>query len=172
MQNSPNDTINTMTVDIRLCGNIPRNEMKAHFGAPYPTTALTSQPDHLSTASLAEANGPTLHKLNNCSDDGLEGLTIQKTINMLNVLSSDKQLPLTPVLEPPSWAVPARVETRLEVRLMTVVWLYYSWIVPFLTPNPFSECSLYANRWVVKPPLILPPRAHFESAALPTVMYN
>ena len=116
MQNNHNDTLNTMTVDIRLCGNIPRNEMKSHFGAPYPTTASTSQSDYLSTACLAEANGPTLRKRNNCSEVALDGLTIQKTINMLNVLSSEKQLPLTPVLEPPSWAVPARVETRLEVR--------------------------------------------------------
>lgn len=121
MQNNPNDSINTMTVDIRLCGNIPRNEMKAHFGAPYPTTASTSQSDYLSTACLAAANGPTLRKLNNSSDEALDGLTIQKTINMLNVLSSEKQLPLTPVLEPPSWAVPARVETRLEVSVMMIV---------------------------------------------------
>ena len=105
-----------MSVDIRLCGNIPRNEMKAHFGAPYPTTASTSHPEYLSTACLAETNGPTLRKPNNSIDEAMDGLTIQKTINMLNVLSSEKQLPLTPVLEPPSWAVPARVETRLEVR--------------------------------------------------------
>jgi hypothetical protein len=136
MQNNPNDNINTMTVDIRLCGNIPRNEMKAHFGAPYPTTALTSQADYLSTACLAETNGPTLRKINRCSDEALEGLTIQKTINMLNVLSTEKQLPLTPVLEPPSWAVPARVETRLEVRMCLISVVFQLFVDNFLTSFP------------------------------------
>jgi hypothetical protein len=115
MQNNPYDNINTMTVDIRLCGNIPRHEMKSRFGAPYPTTALTSQADFLSTACLAETNGPTLRKINHCNNEALESLTNQKHLNMLNGLSSEKQLPLTPVIEPPSWAVPARLETRLEV---------------------------------------------------------
>jgi hypothetical protein len=117
MQNIPIDHSNAMTVDIRLCGNIPRNEMNTLFGAPCPTTALTSQADHLSTSCLAETNGPTLRKINHYSDQALGGLTIQNTINMLNVLS-EKQLPLAPVLEPPSWAVPARCETRLEVNLL------------------------------------------------------
>lgn len=161
MQNNLNDTLNTMTVDIRLCGNIPRNEMKAHFGAPYPTTASTSQSGYLSTACLAETNGPTLRKLNHCSDEVLDGLTIQKTINMLNVLSSEKQLPLTPVLEPPSWAVPARVETRLEVS--TVVYIIALTVcASLLTSVILFIYSLYANQWVDKLPLISHPKVHFE----------
>ena len=120
MQNSPNDYTNTMTVDIRLCGDIPRNEMKARFGAPCPTTALTSQAKHLSTSRLAVINGsPTLHKTALC-DQAFPVLTIQNTDNIMlqrNVLT-EMQQPFAPVLEPPSWAVPARGETRLEVRLI------------------------------------------------------
>ena len=104
-----------MTVDIKLCGNIPRNEMKAFFRAPCPTTALTSHAEYLNTACLAETNGPTPRKISIGSDRPLEGITIQNTINMLGILT-DKQQPLAPVLEPPSWAVPARYESRLEVR--------------------------------------------------------
>lgn len=117
MQNSLNDTINTMTVDIRLCGNIPRNEMKARFGAPCPTTASTSQAGHLSTACLAETNGsPTHRKITLCDRAALNGIIIQNTDNMRRGVLTEKQQPLAPVLEPPSWAVPAMGETRLEVR--------------------------------------------------------
>lgn len=107
---------NTMTVDIRLCGNIPRHEMNALFGAPYPATALTSHADRLSTTCLAETNGPTPGPIR--SEEVLA--TTNYSINMLHAV--DKQSPLAPVLEPPSWAVPARGESRLEVRV-DMLWL-------------------------------------------------
>ena len=106
-----------MTVDIRLCGNIPRNEMKARFCAPCPTTASTSHPGHLSTACLAETNGSPTHRKITLCDRALTGIIIQNTDNMRRGVLTEKQQPLAPVLEPPSWAVPAIGETRLEVRL-------------------------------------------------------
>lgn len=129
MQNNPNDTLNTMTVDIRLCGNIPRNEMKVCFGAPYPTTALTSQVPHLSTSCLAETNGcPTLRKTALCDQALLSGLIIQNSDNMKRGVLTEKQQPLSPVLEPPSWAVPARWEARLEVSFcfFLIRWLIFT----------------------------------------------
>lgn len=123
MQNNPNDNTNTMTVDIRLCGNIPRNEMKARFGAPCPTTALTSRTDCLSTACLAETNGyPTLRKTALFDHQSLlTGLIIRNSTSaadMTRGVLTEKQQPLSPVLEPPSWAVPASGETWLDVSFL------------------------------------------------------
>jgi hypothetical protein len=110
---------NTMTVDIRLCGNIPRHEMNALFGAPYPATALTSHADRLSTTCLAETNGPTPGPIRS---DQVFATATTNSSNMLFAATVDKQSPLAPVLEPPSWAVPARGESRLEVKTnMTVL---------------------------------------------------
>jgi len=127
MQNSPSDTTNTMSVDIRLCGNIPRNEMKDRFGgAPLTLTALTSRTG-ISAHRLAETNGgPTLPKtVCDSSFPSAPALILQNSTNnndkmARGVLVENQQhhsQPLAPVLEPPSWAVPARGETRLEVRL-------------------------------------------------------
>jgi len=124
MQNSPSDTTNTMSVDIRLCGNIPRNEMKDRFGgAPLTLTALTSRTG-ISAHRLAETNGgPTLPKtVCDSSFPSAPALILQNSTNnndkmARGVLVENQQhhsQPLAPVLEPPSWAVPARGETRLE----------------------------------------------------------
>lgn len=115
MQNNPNDFTN-MTVDIRLCGNIPRNEMKERFGAPFPVTAPASETKSLSSSCLAGTNGSTLRKINLC--EGHRALTSLIIPNMdsmkRGVLTEKQQQPVITVLEPPSWAVPARGETRLE----------------------------------------------------------
>ena len=113
---------NSMTVDIRLCGNIPRHEMNALFGAPYPATALTSHAGRFS----ATANGPTLCPIR--SDEAIATTATKlSAINMCHA-AVDQQSPLAPVLEPPSWAVAARGETRLEVRtsrtLLCMLFIY------------------------------------------------
>ena len=114
-----------MSVDIRLCGNIPRDELKVRFGAPC-SLALTSRPG-ISALGLAETNGcPTLPKTV-CDTALSSGLILQNTTNNNDgtnnnmvrgvLIEKHQQQALAPVLEPPSWAVPARGETRLEVRL-------------------------------------------------------
>ena len=128
MQSDPSDTTNTMSVDIRLCGNIPRNEIKERFGAPFPMAvrSLTSRSGISAALGLAETNGSSTLPKTIC-DEGFvnENLSIlQNTTNsekmILGVLIEKQcaqQPPCTqPLLEPPSWAVPARGETRLEVR--------------------------------------------------------
>lgn len=119
MQNSPNDNTNAMTVDIRLCGNIPRDEMKVRFGAPCPTTDFTSHTLGLSTGCLAETNGcPTLRKTALTDHQSLRNTYIlkNKSSDSMSGVLTEKQHAFSPVLEPPSWAVPACGETRLDVR--------------------------------------------------------
>ena len=109
-----------MSVDIRLCGNIPRRDMEEHIlgsqGAPCSLSALPSGANTLSTKCLAVDNAlndaaPTHRTIGVC--DGLTSLLLQNKTKAMGVLQ-DKQ-PFVPLFEPPSWAVPARGETRLEV---------------------------------------------------------
>jgi len=130
MQTNPSDSTNTMSVDIRLCGNIPRNEMKERFGAPcsltaLPSLSLTSRHGISTAFSLAETNGsPTLPKTI-CDAALATGSNLSILHNSTNnenmtraVLIEKQYAPQqshAQVLEPPTWAVPARGETRLEV---------------------------------------------------------
>lgn len=116
-----------MSVDIRLCGNIPRNEIKERFGAPCSLTALpslTSRHEISTGLCLAETNGsPTLPKT--ICDAALDTAKLSILHNSTNnenmtrgVLVEKQYAPQqshAQVLEPPTWAVPARGETRLEV---------------------------------------------------------
>jgi len=117
-------SVQPMSVDIRLCGNIPRKELQDHFtlpGAPCILSALTSQAATLSTSCLAGANVsdnryPTHHTTTLCDD--LRGFVAHNKSNMRSALQETQ--PLSPLFEPPSWAVPARGETRLEVSLSSL----------------------------------------------------
>ena len=108
-------SVQTMTVDIRLCGNIPRRDMKQHFsGAQRSLLALASQRGAPMTTDCSTEN--------NASDnDGSSHRTISLCDNISKVLQNQsnfraQETPSTvPIIEPPSWAVPARGETRLEV---------------------------------------------------------
>lgn len=115
--------VQTMSVDIRLCGNIPRKDLKEHFlsGAPCSSGALTSQTHSLNMTCSAGTNGsdsggPTHRTIGFC--DGISclgsGIVLQNNSNMRNNTTQERQQPLVPLFEPPSWAVPARGETRLE----------------------------------------------------------
>lgn len=118
MKTNTNDHNNeAMTVDIRLCGNIPRDEMKERFGAP--RLALLSRPTSLNTGLLAETNGSsTLTKTRVC-DDELAGLIIQSSNKMQQCLENRGPSSQNAVdLLVPSWAVPARGESRLEVCIL------------------------------------------------------
>lgn len=136
MQISPIDTTNTMSVDIRLCGNIPRNEIKERFGAPCSLvvpdlTSLTSRPGISVAFGLAETNGcPTLPKticdaaLSTGNFSILQNTTNSNNENMVRGVLSEKhpqqQLHVPSLLQPPTWAVPAKGETRLEVSHLTL----------------------------------------------------
>jgi len=114
MQAPQHESITTMSVDVRLCGSIPRRDMKdvPSQGAPPSLKSLTSRAKLLSTASrLAEVNGckseSTHTTISLC--DGLDGLIGHK-----NCMKDVQQQRLVPVLEPPSWATPAKGDARLE----------------------------------------------------------
>jgi hypothetical protein len=121
-----NNNNNFVTVDIRLCGDIPRNEMKERLvGAPgLARRSLHSRPSALNASCLAATNGlPTLHKTTIC--DALCDLIVQnksasnkmKQLQRGNTIIDDQVL--QPVLSVdffvPNWAVAARGESRLEV---------------------------------------------------------
>lgn len=107
-----------MSVDIRLCGNIPRSDMKGQLlsqGAPCSLAALRGEAKTLSTSRLAVTNAPddahsTHRTIEVC--ESLPALLLHNKSEMRGPLQ-EKQ-PLAPLFEPPSWAVPARGETRLE----------------------------------------------------------
>ena len=164
MQSSPIDTTNTMSVDIRLCGNIPRNEIKERFGAPCSLvvpdlTSLTSRSGISAAFGLAETNGcPTLPKTicdAALSTGNLSILqnTTNNNENMARGVLAEKhpqqQLHVQPLLQPPSWAVPAKGETRLEVG--HVILRSAESVVDAIThPCFLSLSSLFVNHWVGK----------------------
>jgi hypothetical protein len=122
-------------VDVRLCGGIPRKDMKDQFikehnGARCSLSALTSRSEtSLNISCLAAANGPT----SDCSThrtiavcDALSNMSTHNNTNssiatnnnnMLQTIENDLPIstPLAPLMEVPSWAVAARGESRLEV---------------------------------------------------------
>ena len=92
MTNQQHDS-STMSVDIRLCGNIPRKDMHLFERS---LCGITSRA--LSAECLAEMKAS------------------QQCENVLqNKSNTNNSLPLASKMEAPSWAVPARGETRLEV---------------------------------------------------------
>lgn len=97
-------TPSPVRVDVRLCGSIPRSAMAGLRGAPCnPLSDLTSS--DLNT-TLATTNGSSS-----------ECPTLKPSVyhgapaahNPSRIVQSD-----LPLYEPPSWAVPARGEARLE----------------------------------------------------------
>lgn len=106
--------ISPVRVDVGLCGSIPRSAMANQLGlrgAPCPLSDLTSS--DLNASRLAVANGsasecPTLSK--SSSYHSLSGIVAQNS-SMARIQSDLSQQAL---YEPPSWAVPARGEARLE----------------------------------------------------------
>jgi hypothetical protein len=119
--------VSPVRVDVRLCGGIPRKDMKDHqlvkeSGARCSLKVLASHSvTSLNIACLA-ANGPT----SDCSTSGSTHRTIGVcdatsglVHNNISLLQSTENMftPLSPLMEAPSWAVPARGESRLEVSL-------------------------------------------------------
>lgn len=102
-----------MSVNIRLCGNISRKDCKDLISSsPCSLHALTSQTSTLCVRSLAgpnvSANGASTHRSIAIAD------SLSKVLqNKSNMMNNDK-LPLSPLVEPPSWAVAATGESRLE----------------------------------------------------------
>lgn len=122
--------LSSVRVNVRLCGSIPREEME--------TLSLTKCAPHvlrtlngLNTSSyLAGTNGSsddcvsmvssTLHTIgdntNNMGSHLCSQLSKVQESESLPVSSTMPQRRITPSFEPPSWAVPASGEARLEVR--------------------------------------------------------
>lgn len=113
---SPSPTpLSPVRVDVRLCGSIPRSAMVDQLGlrgAPCPLSDLTSS-DLNADHSAKGANGST----SDCSTlkpsvyHGLAGLVAQNP-SMARIQSNLCQQ--APLYQPPTWAVPARGEARLE----------------------------------------------------------
>jgi FHA domain len=104
--------LSPVRVDVRLCGSIPRSAMADQLavrGAPCPLSDLTSS--DLNASHLAGTNGSsTLSKPS--AFHGLSGIQAQNSSSMARIPCDLSQQ--APLYEPPSWAVPARGEARLE----------------------------------------------------------
>jgi len=95
-----------MSVNVALCGSIPRSLMHQN-GAPCGLQALSSLHSGL-TLKDRYGTHEAPSKLQMRTGDPL----VKRDINMRPVLS--ERQPLAQLFEAPSWAVPARGETRLE----------------------------------------------------------
>ena len=106
-----NRTISAMSVNIKLCGSIPRRELIQPRGALWEDV-LTS-----SASVIGGCGDSTLPKTAVC--DGLNS-----AIDSAMAVLGDRPA-LAPIFEPPSWAVPARGEARLEVGFRWLVCLVH-----------------------------------------------
>lgn len=107
-----------MSVNVRLCGAIPRADMLTKPGAPCSLSVRLSKP------SLAEDNrcGSEVSTLPTTTTTSLpatissfdENISCDNDSNQMRGFMQTGRQPLGTILEPPSWAVPARGETRLE----------------------------------------------------------
>jgi hypothetical protein len=106
-----------MSVDIRLCGSIPRQDVLQH-GARSSPTALQSRTATLSVNCLAVLNSEssTHRTITGYMEDTCEHGTTSLAQDKSDVMPPYDKQPFCPLFEPPMWAVPARGETRLEVR--------------------------------------------------------
>lgn len=132
-----NESFRLQPINVRLCGSIPRKELgniveddndngDCHQRAVSLRGAPCPLPDCLTSdrrpSYFATTNGSTLAVC-----DGMSGLVSQPNSRgtaMRSLVTSGEDAaavllmdhkPLSPVLEPPKWAVPAKGETRLEV---------------------------------------------------------
>lgn len=87
-------------MDVSLCGSIPRSEMHAHYSSHWPR--LERNTDQPSPAS-------------NFKTDRLVSMA---ATSLARKVSDDQVVSNTQVIEPPSWAVPAKGEAILEVSLV------------------------------------------------------
>lgn len=98
--------LSPVRVDVRLCGSIPRSAMSGLRGAPCnPLSDLTSS--DLNT-TLATTNGSS-SECSTLKPSVYHGVEAAHNPSMARLVQSD-----LPLYEPPSWAVPARGEARLE----------------------------------------------------------
>ena len=116
-------SLSPVRVDVRLCGSIPRRditEQLVHRGAPCPLGDLTSSDLNASGANSSSSERPT-HLKAASAFDGLADLVSQHP-SMARIRCDSAAPPQQlPVFEPPSWAVPAQGEARLEVCLALAI---------------------------------------------------
>jgi FHA domain len=132
-QHTTASPLSPVRVDVRLCGSIPRSDMPHQLGlrgAPCPLSDLTSSDLNLAAANGSSSDTSTLLKASLC--DGPVGKFMAQQRSMARI--PDDVSPPVLIYEPPSWAVPARGEARLEVCTCTVP-CDWSWL-------PVSSCCL------------------------------
>lgn len=112
MEAVSHDSPTSVRVNVSLCGSIPRKDMAMslrHIHAP------------LTSLSSSDLNAPFLGHESSCKNGSNDNLPLYK--GLLGLVAQNPSMarihheqmqPSQPLLEPPSWAVPARGEARLE----------------------------------------------------------
>lgn len=114
---SPVQTMQTMSVDIRLCGNIPRQVMTHQvLSQACSLRALTSQrstPESLALNSPRSTESSTDHTIPVLS---AEEEAINHEDHNVNTIMFQENKPLTPICDvsAPKWACAPKFESRLE----------------------------------------------------------
>lgn len=161
------DAEKAMSVNVALCGSIPRAHLTKGLGA---------------AGQLAPALHPD--KQTDCKRYGSDNITLLKARPSLQVPQNNENLrPSLPerqmlahAFEAPSWAVPASGEARLEVRTATrtpvKVWSASHLTNSSLSHPRYIQYSPSATRTDVKGLLTCPPRPSFALDGLRSVMCN
>jgi len=121
----PSNMHRAMSVNVRLCGSVPRQDMlsprnaaSSKEGGARPELSLkarlTSPPSPFNGGGTCNTGSSTLRKT--AVVDALQGFLHKNTMKSLSgsFEGNDDSRPLGRILEPPVWAVPAQGETRLE----------------------------------------------------------
>ena len=127
-----------MSVDITLCGSIPRSSFVNHSGARCGLQELSNRYSGYG-AKGPFGNGLSVHPNSHKLD------FLAKSINVRPILS--ERQPLGQICEAPSWAVPATGDTRLEVCTVFAV-------CSRTVHTSHIPSSLFAKEWDVNHPLI------------------
>jgi len=98
-----------MTVNVSLCGSIPRSQMN------FSSSKRLRQLNVNTTENTVTSKCKSLESPSSSNDDG----TTKLKLCLPRQVSCDTINPISPsIIEPPSWAVAAQGDARLEVRFM------------------------------------------------------
>lgn len=141
-------SIGKMTVNVSLCGAIPRSDMaaspsitesdraRAHPSLENITTFdLNKQgaqkPDPTHSLSLKTCDRSTIPAFVLSGDRPISLLSKavsqsedSEDSNLTRIDASSMRHQTIPIIEPPRWAVPAKGEARLEVSVMPMSWFF------------------------------------------------
>lgn len=136
--------LSQVTVNVRLCGSIPRQEMES----------LTLKQHHYQSSKLSDRHAAISLAVNTIERDSAAGLLCSQLSIMQQQqhpqATSTLQSRSPPTYEPPTWAVPSRGEARLEVRTKEKMIIQYLSFGPFRPHRFLFSISFIHSRSAIQ----------------------